>query len=204
MMPAPPPRPASRTPVFVLVAVAVLLAGAATWLFVSAGYAEDDARELTERAAQRARPVVETNRALVDPEATAEVTDLFRTAVEQTFSYDHANLTVTARAADRYLDGEARCQYDALFAEVQQRAGAQRLVLRTAVREIALVQLGDDGRAEALVFVDQSMASAGRPTPTGAGAQFAVRARLDDGTWRLTSFDFFGQSLAGSGLGAEC
>lgn len=195
----PPPRP-GRAPVFALVAVAVLLAGASVWMFVAAGSAARDADRVTdqvrrtERAAEQAAQA--PNRALVDTAATAEVTDWLRTAIEAAFSYDHTDLDAAQRAADRYLTGDARCQYDQLFAQVREQAVTQRIVLRTTVREVALVELTGE-RAEAVVFIDQTSTRGDGPATTGA-SQFAARAERDGAdSWLLTSLDFFGQSPSG-------
>jgi len=205
--PPPPPRRPGLTPVFSLVGVTVLLAGAALWMFVAAGSATEDADRITEEVRRTERAAEQAaeppNRALVDTETTTEVTTQLRTAVEATFSYDHADLEATARAADRYLDGTARCQYDELFAQVKQVAATQQIVLRTSVRDVALVQLTDD-QAEALVFIDQTSTRGDRGTTASGAAQFAARARLDDGDWLLTSLDFFGQSPIGGVLEPKC
>jgi Mce-associated membrane protein len=208
--PPPPPRPAGRAPLFVLVAVAVLLAGAAVGLFVAAGSTAEDADRLaaqaerTQRAADRLSEDVDTaNRALTDTEITTAVTDQLRTAVELTFSYDHADLDATARAVDRYLTGEARCVYDQVFAQVKALAPAQRIVLRTTVREIALARLSGE-EAEALVFIDQSSSRGDTGNSVAAQAQFTVYARLDGDTWQLTRLDFFDQPMVGGGPPPDC
>lgn len=208
--PLPPPPRSGRAAVVALLAVAVLLAGAAVWLFVWAGSTAGDADRLTEqarrteRAAGRLTEDVDTaNRALVETERTADVTGQLRTAIERTFSYDHADLDATLRAADRYLTGTARCQYDAIFAQVRAQAPAQRIVLEAAVRELALVRLTGE-EAEALVFIDQTSTRGDLGRGTSAAAQFAVQAQLNGDTWQLTSLDFFGQEPAPGGQEPEC
>lgn len=207
MMPtAPPPRP-GRVALFALVTVGVLLAGAAVWLFVAARQTTADAERLTEQARQTQRAAGQAadgaNRALVDADATREVTGQVRKAIEATFSYDHADLDATAVAADRYLADEARCQYDAIFDQVREQAPAMRLVLRTAVRDVALVRLRDE-EAEAIVFFDQSSTRGDKQTTATVAGQLAVRARLEGDSWRLTSFDFFDQPLVGGGAVPKC
>ena len=207
-----PPRRSGVVPVVVLVAVAAVLAGAAVWLFTSAGSTSAEARQVSaeaERTEREARRLTEDtgNRALTDTDATAEVTEQVRTAIEATFSYDHADLDATTRAVDRYLTDEARCQYDAVFEQVRELAPAQRIVMTTGVRDIALSQLtgSDDGaEAEALVFVDQSVTRQGASRSTPAQAQFRLTARLDGDTWQLTSLDFLGQSLVNGDATLTC
>jgi hypothetical protein len=206
----PPPRPAGRAAVFALVAVGVLLAGTTVWLFVSAAGSSRDATRFTEqarrteRAADRLSEDVDTtNRALVETDRTRDVSGQLRDAVERTFSYDHADLDATARAADRYLTGDARCQYDQLFGQIRAQAATQRIVLRTVVRELALVRLTGD-EAEALVFIDQTSSRGDLDRTVGAAAQVSVRARFDGDTWQLTSLDFFGQQPVAGGQVLEC
>lgn len=201
MIPAPVTPRRRLLPVFVLVAVALVLAGAAGWMFVAAGSTSADADRAAAGAARAEREVrrlagdADTgNRALTDADASAEVTDQLRTAVERVFSYDHADLDATARAVDRYLTGDARCAYDVMFGQVREAAPAQRIVLRTEVRELALAELtGEEARA--LVFIDQTV-SRGGGAPSSASAQFQLTARLDGDTWQVTSLDFFDQPLA--------
>lgn len=198
----PPARRGGLVTVFVLVAVAVLLVGAAVLMFVSASSTSAEADRLTGQAGRADR---EASRladgggdALADADLTIEVTDQLRSAVESTFSYDHADLEATARAVDRYLTGEARCVYDKIFAQVREQAPARQIVMRTEVRDIALVSLtGDEAgdEAAALVFVDQTVSRSGAGEPVGAASQFEVGVRLDGDTWRVARLDFVDQPL---------
>ena len=206
----PAPRRGGLVPVLVLVVVAVLLVGAAVWLFLAADSAADRADRAAAEAARdnrEARRLTEgvdpDNLALTDAEATTEATGQLRVAIERTFSYDHADLDATARAVDRYLAGAARCQHDQFFGEVRELAPAQRIVLRTAVRQLALVRLTGD-EAEALVFVDQSSTRGDTNSSVAAEAQFAIQARLDGDTWQVTRLDFFGQPQVSGRQPAEC
>lgn len=206
----PPRRRGGLVPVLVLAVVATLLAGAAVWLFLAADSTADRADRATAEAVRdgrEARRLTESvdpdNIALTDPDATTEVTDQLRTVIERTFSYDHADLDATARAVDRYLTDTARCQHDQIFEQVRELAPAQRIVMRTAVRQLALVRLTGEG-AEALVFVDQSSTRGDTDRSVAAEAQFAIQARLDGDTWQVTRLDFFDQPLVDGERPMEC
>jgi Mce-associated membrane protein len=191
-----------------LVVVAVLLAGAALWARSVADDRADEANRLTRTAARadgEARQLVENadNEALSDAEGTRQVVDQLTTAVETTFSYDHTDLESTANAVEEHLTGDARCAYDALFAEVKRLAPEQKIVVTTTVREIALVSLAGD-RAEALVYIDQQSTRADTNRSAYVAGQLAVRALRDGDRWKVAELDLFDQPLANGEPAPTC
>ncbi|MGH3759028.1 hypothetical protein [Actinophytocola sp.] len=171
----------------VLIVVAVVLAGLAVWF----------------RGEADGLKSADSNTALTDSAATSEAIGQLKSAIEQTFSYNYTDLESTDRAVDSTLSGTARCQYDQLFSKVKQQAPKQKIVMVTAVRDIALVRLDGD-RAEALVFIDQSSTRVDVNNSVAGEAQFAVRAHREGDTWKITGFDMFDQLLVNGEPPPKC
>jgi Mce-associated membrane protein len=162
----------------VLTVVAVVLVGLAIWFKGES----DDLKS------------ADTNSALTDTAATTKVVGELKSAIETTFSYNYTDLDSTQKAVDETLTGKARCEYDQLFGQVKQQAPKQKIIMVTAVRDIALVRLDGD-RAEALVFIDQSSTRADVNNSVAGEAQFSVLAHRDGDHWKITGFDMFDQPL---------
>jgi Mce-associated membrane protein len=193
-----------------LATVAVLLAAFALWARSTATDREAEANRLTEAATRtdnEAQQLVDRtdpdNEALSDATRTREVTTYVTSAVEATFSYDYTNLAATEQAVEEHLTGNARCTYDAVFADVKRLAPEQKIVLDTTVRDLALISLtGDD--AKALVYVDQFSTRGDVNKTAAVSGQFAVQAHREDDTWQITEFDFFGQPLVTGETSPSC
>ncbi|MFC4001975.1 hypothetical protein ACFS2C_18960 [Prauserella oleivorans] len=168
MTAAEPAGRASRraTLLALLAAVTVLAAAGAVW------------------AVMRADAVVEGNAAFADPQATREVTEEIGGAVKAVFSYDHADLARTERAADRVLVGEAVRQYRASFAAAKERASTHRLVRSTTVRSTGVRELRG-GHARLLVVVDQRTLTADMRPRRSTTACLDIVAERVDGSWRI-------------------
>jgi len=151
--------------------LAALLAGGGTWALVAAA-------DL--RSASSAR-----NSALVDTGRTAEVSAAVSSALSQIFSYSYDKTEVTAEAAKAVLRGEALTTYDKLFAEVRDKAPAQKLVLTTTVVSSAVQSLEGD-RARVLAFLDQSATRADTGATNAAAAQLSVTVKREGGHWVIT------------------
>lgn len=151
--------------------VAVLLAGAGTWALVAAA-------DLRTSASAR-------NSALVDTGRTAEVSAAVSSALNQIFSYSYDKTVETEQAAKAVLRGSALDTYDKLFAEVRDKAPAQKLVLTTRVVSSAVQSLEGD-RARVLVFLDQSATRADTNTTNAAAAQLSVTVKREGGHWVIT------------------
>jgi Mce-associated membrane protein len=170
-----PPRFAAfrgpRRVAVLLGVVAVLLAGVGIWALVAAD-------NLRSSAATR-------NSALVDTGRTAEVSAAVSSALNQIFSYSYDKTEETEQAAKAVLRGSALDTYDKLFAEVRDKAPAQKLVLTTRVVSSAVQSLEGD-RARVLVFLDQSATRADTNTTNAAAAQLSVTVKRAGGHWVIT------------------
>lgn len=181
-------RGANRLSVaIVLAVVAVLLAGLAIWF-----KGESDSLDSGDN-----------NSALTDSAATSEAVGQLKSAIETTFSYNYTDLESTKKAVDETLTGKARCEYDQLFGQVQKLAPKQKIVMVTAVREIALVRLDGD-RAEALVFIDQSSTRVDVNNSVAGEAQFAVLGHREGDKWKITEFNMFDQPLVNGQPAPKC
>lgn len=211
-VPAPPPPAPGRAGrvvgVVVLLVVALVLALSAWWLRAEAA-SRSAAADRTETEAARLETEAERaagdtgNLALVDAAATSAAVDYVRTAVEASFSYDHADLAATERAVDEHLTGDARCVYDTLFGEVVRYASAQKIVLVTKVRDIALTEL-DDRRAEALVYIDQSSTRQDVNKTVAVGGQLLVVAERRGDRWQIARLDLLNQPLVNGETAPSC
>jgi len=130
------------------------------------------------------------NRAVVDAEATTEVQSAVTNGLLQVFSYDFSDPSPTAAAADEFLAGDARKEYDLLFKQLQEKAPGQKLVLSAEV-QVAAVKSLDADSAELLVFLDQASQRSTDKESSISAAQIAVEAAKVDGQWRVTALDLF-------------
>ncbi|MEC3973726.1 hypothetical protein [Amycolatopsis sp. H20-H5] len=154
-----------------LVAGAVVLAGAGAWFTVAASSA--------------ASTPASANRALTDVGGTAEVTSAVTLALNKVFSYSYDKTGVTEKAADAVLRGKALDTYHQLFAQVQEKAPQQKLVLTTRVVTSAVQELDGDN-ARLLVFLDQSATRVDNNSTSTAAAQLSVTAERRSGGWLIT------------------
>ncbi|GLZ42351.1 nuclear transport factor 2 family protein [Actinokineospora sp. NBRC 105648] len=152
---------------WVLVALALLVSAAGTWLALQARDSGGNA-------------------ALVDTGATAEVSTQVRDAVERVFSYSYTDTAATEAAAGDLLTGAAKTQYEQLFRQVREQAPAQQLVLRSHV-VLSGVSVLDGDRATLLVFLDQAATRGDNGQATTAGAQLSITAEKVDGRWRISA-----------------
>jgi Mce-associated membrane protein len=162
-----------RRPVLLplLIAVSLLLAAAGVVFTVAARSADGD-------------PAA-ANHALTDVGGTADVTSAVTLALNRIFSYSYDKTDVTEQAARDVLRGEARTTYDRLFAQVKEKAPAQKLVLTTRVTSSAVQELRD-GHARLLVFLDQSATRADNNSSSSAAAQLSVTAEREGNAWKIT------------------
>jgi Mce-associated membrane protein len=168
------PRPAWLRLPALLLAAAVLLTGAGVWFTLEARSAA-------------ANPAA-ANLALTDVGATAEVTSAVTIAMNQIFSYSYDRTDVTEKAAAAVLRGNAKDSYDKLFAQVREKAPAQKLVLTSRVSAIAVQDLRN-GHATLLVFLDQSAVRADNNATDSAAAQLSVTAERTGGGWVVTELE---------------
>lgn len=125
------------------------------------------------------------NHALVDDRGTTDVQSSVAAALVRVFSFDYNDPAPTKQAADDLLAGDAREDYDLLFAALEEKAPGQQLVL-TAQVQVAAVQELDGDRATLLVFLDQASQRAADEESSMSAAQLSVDAERVDGDWRIT------------------
>jgi Mce-associated membrane protein len=157
-----------------LLAAAVVLAGAGVWFTLEAH-------------STSANPAA-ANLALTDVGGTAEVTSAVTLAMNRIFSYSYDKTDVTENAAAAVLRGPAKDSYDKLFAQVRQKAPAQKLVLTSRVSAIAVQELRN-GHARLLVFLDQSAVRADNNATDSAAAQLSVTAERAGDGWVVTELE---------------
>lgn len=125
------------------------------------------------------------NVALVDASATSEVRSHVSQALTRVLSYSWESPGQTEAAATELLTGQAREEFDRLFADLQRNAADQQLVLSATVVVAAVKELDED-TAELLVFVDQSSSRADDDETTIAAAQVGVSAKKVGAAWTIT------------------
>ncbi|GAB3904866.1 hypothetical protein ACFQ1S_22690 [Kibdelosporangium lantanae] len=128
-------------------------------------------------------PLPPANTALVDADATKEVTDQVSRAIRTVFSYDPTQLDHTATEAQKLLTGQAITQYNAIFTQAKAHAVTTQQVLTTAVRSAGVIEMHGDN-AKLLVFVDRQIV-AGDQHQSAAG-QLVVTAVKSGGIWQIT------------------
>ncbi|GAA1527770.1 hypothetical protein [Nocardioides humi] len=125
------------------------------------------------------------NRALLDEAVAREVSTAVSRSLVQVLSYDWSQPDLTHAAADRLLSGQARDEYDTLFASLQERAPDQRLTLVTEVQVVGIQRLTEDG-ATLLIFLDQSSSRAEDDESSVSAAQLRVEAERNGRSWVIT------------------
>lgn len=128
------------------------------------------------------------NLAVVDADATAEVQAEVSQALGAVLTYNYEDPAPTQAAAEALLSGDAREEYDTLFASLQERAPDQELVLTAQVQAVAVKTLDEDS-AELLVFLDQSSQRADDDEASVSAAQLAVEAERGSDGWVITGLE---------------
>ncbi|MFD1859237.1 hypothetical protein EHW97_02440 [Aeromicrobium camelliae] len=128
------------------------------------------------------------NAALVDAGATADVQAQVSQALTRVLSYDFNDPQVTEDAAEQFLSGDAREEYDTLYATLKEQAPDQELVLTAQVQVTGVKELGED-EAELLVFLDQASRRATDEEASVSAAQLAVTAERDGDAWTITGLE---------------
>ncbi|EMD25482.1 hypothetical protein [Amycolatopsis azurea] len=162
-------QPSRRPKLFlILLAAAAVLVAAGAWFTL-------EARSIS------ATPSA-ANTALTDVGATAEVNSAVTVALNKIFSYSYDRTDVTEKAAASALRGKALESYNRLFAQVREKAPAQKLVLTTRVSSSAVQELGG-GKARLLVFLDQAATRADNNSSSTAAAQLSITAEREGDNW---------------------
>jgi Mce-associated membrane protein len=125
------------------------------------------------------------NGAIIDAKTTAQVQAEVSKGLTEVLSYDYADPGRTTSVLDSVLKGDARKEYDTLFAALQKNAPGQQLVLTATVQGAAVRELEGD-TAKLLVFLDQSSQRATDKEASVSAAQLSVTARRTNGAWLIT------------------
>jgi Mce-associated membrane protein len=160
----------SSWPVLTGLAVAVVLAAVGVGLLVMT---------------PRHSATTNSNVAVIDTQATAEVVGQVDTALQRVLSYSYKSPQDTKAAAQQELVGAAAKQYEVLFTQLQKKAGTQQLTLSAKVVDAGVTSL-DGSRAELLVFLDQSSTRASDGKTSTSAAQIQISAVRSGGSWRIS------------------
>lgn len=171
-----PRRPANGARIVQVTAlvVALVLLGVALVLGLRAQSLGDD-------------PVL-ANRALLEDDVAREVSTAVSRGLVQAFSYDWSQPDLTRAAADELFAGQARREYDTLFASLQERAPGQKLTLTTEVQVVGVQRL-TEAKATLLVFLDQSSSRAQDEESSVSAAQLRVEAERGADSWVITGLE---------------
>lgn len=161
-----------RPHLVLVVAALILVVAGAFWL----------------RAYQLNNPADLDNMALVDEAATDQVRTELAYALTSVFSYDYANPEASQSAADDYLTGTAREEYDVLLSTLLEQAPGQQLVLSATVQDIGVKTLDED-EATAVAFLDQRSEREGEGEATVSAAQLDVTLNRIGGAWLVVDFE---------------
>lgn len=132
----------------------------------------------------REDPALE-NRAQLDKAIQEDVITVVSRGLTQVLSYDYTQPEATRAYADQVLAGQAREEYDTLFASLQDRAPGQKLTL-TAQVQVAGVEELSGSKATLLVFVDQKSQRKQDKEASVSAAQLDITAERKGTTWVIT------------------
>jgi Mce-associated membrane protein len=125
------------------------------------------------------------NRAQLDEAIQKDVIDVVSRGLTQVLSYDYSQPEATRAYADQVLAGQAREEYDTLFASLQDRAPGQQLTL-TAQVQVAGVDELTGSKADLLVFIDQKSQRKQDKEASVSAAQLDITAERKGTTWVIT------------------
>jgi len=177
-------KPATSRLVAVRASVATrqaVVVAVATLLLLGAGLMAWKAAEV------RDDPVL-TNRALLDLAAQEKMTQEVSRSLVAVLSYDWSAPEATRAMADRVLRGQAREEYDTLFASLQERAPGQKLTLTAQVQVSGVQEMSSD-RATLLVFLDQSSTREKDKEASVSAAQLRITAERKGEHWAIIGLE---------------
>ena len=125
------------------------------------------------------------NRAMLDNSIQEGAITAVSRGLSQVLSFDYSQPDATRAFADQILDGQARKEYDTLFASLQDRAPGQELTLTAEVQIAGVEELGSS-EATLLVFVDQKSLRKQDKEASVSAAQLRVTAERKGDRWVIT------------------
>lgn len=162
-------------------ALTTLLVGVALVALLAAGV-------VAVRRPSHEPPRDDLNLAVVDTDATREVVDAVAEGLGRILVYDYRRPQRTQQAADAFLTGAARDQYQQIYGALQRAGTRQQLVHTSTVSQIGVQRLTGSS-ADLLVFLDQETVRTTDGAANRAPAQLRVEAVRKDGTWRVESIE---------------
>lgn len=130
------------------------------------------------------------NRAFIDTAATQDALASATQLSADLFTFSYAEVKEHEEKFGRLTTGDFTGEYGKLFNDVVAQAQAQKLSLTSTVKGAAVRDLRD-GRAEVLVFLDQSATRDGAGQPTMTTSMFTATIEKVDGEWRFAAIDLF-------------
>lgn len=152
--------------------------GLAVVLLATAGVLAWQTRSL------RDDPALDNQAQLDEANQERVIADVSR-GLTQVLSYDYTQPDATRAFADRVLSGQAREEYDTLFASLQERAPGQKLTLSAQVQVAGVEELSAE-EATLLVFVDQQSLRKKDDEASVSAAQLSITAERVGDTWVIT------------------
>ena len=128
------------------------------------------------------------NLALYDASASGEVEAQVSTGLSRILSFDPQRPEATQAAADEFLRGKARQEFDQLFTVLADRGPKQKLRMTAAVSAASVQTLTED-TATVLVFLDQGTVRGTDGASSTGAAQVVVSAERDGTAWRVVEMD---------------
>lgn len=152
--------------------------GLAVVLLATAGVLAWQARDL------RDDPALDNQAQLDEANQERVIADVSR-GLTHVLSYDYTQPDATRAFADEVLSGQAREEYDTLFASLQERAPGQKLTLSAQVQVAGVEELSAE-KATLLVFVDQQSLRKRDEEASVSAAQLSITAERVGDTWVIT------------------
>lgn len=161
-------RPRGVIPAWLLIALAaavLIVAGVAAYVYVTkpSDQAVEDATSAAQSAAER--------------------------AVVPILSYDAKHLDESRAAAEQYLTGSYRKEYDQLFdGIIKENAPSTGTVLKAQLIRSSIVRAGDD-RVQVFALVNQTRTNAKQKTPQVYKNWVTITMEKVDGDWLVAGMD---------------
>jgi Mce-associated membrane protein len=130
------------------------------------------------------------DRAFIDTEATQDALASATQLSVDLFTFSYADVKEHEAKFGRLTTGDFTNEYGKLFNDVVAQAQAQKLTLTSTVKGAAVRDLRD-GKAEVLVFLDQSATREGTGEQTASTTMYTATITKVDGEWKFADIDLF-------------
>lgn len=130
------------------------------------------------------------NRAFIDTAATQDALASATQLSSDLFTFNYTEVKEHEEKFGRLTTGDFTSEYGKLFNDVIAQAQARKLSLTSTVKGAAVRDLRD-GRADVLVFLDQSATTESSGQPTMTATMFTATITKVDGEWKFADIDLF-------------